>query len=74
MIKKNESNLWFVRWVDSTVTSFLLHKAIKNNLFCIFVDHGMLRLNESNEVESIFKKKFGKNFIKVNASSIFLKN
>ena len=59
--------------VDSTVTSFLLHKAIKNNLFCIFVDHGMLRLNESNEVESIFKKKFGKNFIKVNASSIFLK-
>ena len=59
--------------VDSTVTSFLLHKAIKNNLFCIFVDHGMLRLNESTEVESIFKKKFGKNFIKVNASSIFLK-
>ncbi len=59
--------------VDSTVTSFLLHKAIKNNLFCIFVDHGMLRLNESNEVESIFKKKFGKNFIKVNASSIFIK-
>ncbi len=58
--------------VDSTVTSFLLHKAIKNNLYCIFVDHGLLRLNESNEVDSIFKKKFGNNFIKVDASQIFL--
>jgi len=58
--------------VDSTVTSFLLHKAIKNNLYCIFVDHGLLRFNESNEVVSIFKKKFGKNFIRVDASNIFL--
>ncbi len=58
--------------VDSTVTSFLLHKAIKNNLFCIFVDHGLLRLNESKEVENIFKKKFGKNFKKISASKIFL--
>ncbi|MDC0058237.1 glutamine-hydrolyzing GMP synthase [Pelagibacteraceae bacterium] len=58
--------------VDSTVTSFLLHKAIKNNLYCIFVDHGLLRLNESQEVEKMFKNKFGKNFIKVNASKIFL--
>ena len=58
--------------VDSTVTSFLLHKAIKNNLYCIFVDHGLLRFNESNEVKSIFKKKFGKNFIRVDASRIFL--
>ncbi len=58
--------------VDSTVTSFLLHKAIKNNLYCIFVDHGLLRYNESNEVVSIFKKKFGKNFIRVDASNIFL--
>ena len=58
--------------VDSTVTSFLLHKAIKNNLFCIFVDHGLLRFNESNEVVSIFKKKFGKNFIRIDASKIFL--
>jgi GMP synthase (glutamine-hydrolysing) len=58
--------------VDSTVTSFLLHRAIKNNLYCIFVDHGLLRHNESNEVVSIFKKKFGKNFIRVDASNIFL--
>ena len=59
--------------VDSTVTSYLLHKAVGKNLFCIFVDHGLLRLNESIEVENIFKKKFGKNFIKVNASNIFIK-
>ncbi len=60
--------------VDSTVTAYLLKKAINKNLFCIFVDHGLLRKNESFEVEKIFKKKFGKNFIKINASNIFLKN
>ena len=53
--------------VDSTVTAYLLHKAINNNLFCIFVDHGLLRKNEANEVISIFKKKFNKNFVKINA-------
>tara|TARA_Y100001960_G_scaffold115202_1_gene123416 strand:+ start:1195 stop:2745 length:1551 start_codon:yes stop_codon:yes gene_type:complete len=58
--------------VDSTVTAFLLHKAIKKNLYCILVDHGLLRLNESIEVFSIFKKKFGKNFIRIDASDIFL--
>ena len=59
--------------VDSTVTSYLLYQAVKKNLYCIFVDHGLLRFNESIEVENIFKRKFGKNFIKVNASNIFLK-
>jgi len=58
--------------VDSTVTSYLLYRAISKNLFCIFVDHGLLRFNESKEVEKIFKRKFGKNFIKVDASNIFL--
>ena len=58
--------------VDSTVTSFLLYKAIKKNLYCIFVDHGLLRFNESNEVVATFKKKFGKNFIRIDASKIFL--
>ena len=59
--------------VDSTVTSYLLKKVVGKNLFCIFVDHGLLRFNESIEVENIFKRKFGKNFIKVDASYIFLK-
>jgi GMP synthase (glutamine-hydrolysing) len=58
--------------VDSTVTSFLLHKVINKNLYCIFVDNGLLRFNESNEVVDIFKKKFGNNFIRVDASKIFL--
>ena len=44
----------------------------EKNLYCIFVDHGLLRLNESNTVEKIFKKKFGKNFIRVDASNIFI--
>ncbi len=60
--------------VDSTVTAYLLSKAVNKNLYCIFVDHGLLRKNESNEVSEIFSKKFGNNFIKINASNIFLKN
>jgi GMP synthase (glutamine-hydrolysing) len=59
--------------VDSSVTSYLLHKAIGKNLYCIFVDHGLLRKNESKEVCNIFKKKFKKNFIKVDASKLFIK-
>ncbi len=59
--------------VDSTVTAYLINKAVNKNLFCIFVDHGLLRKNEANEVSKIFKKKFGKNFIKIEASDIFLK-
>ena len=59
--------------VDSTVTAYLLNKAVKKNLFCIFVDHGLLRKNESNQVEKIFREKFGRKFIMINASNIFLK-
>ena len=59
--------------VDSTVTAYLLSKAVNKNLYCIFVDHGLLRKNEANEVSKIFSKKFGNNFTKINASNIFLK-
>ncbi|MDC0195028.1 glutamine-hydrolyzing GMP synthase [Alphaproteobacteria bacterium] len=59
--------------VDSTVAAYLLHKAIKLQLYCIFVDHGLLRKNEKKEVVSFYKKKFKKNFIHVDASRIFLK-
>ena len=60
--------------VDSTVTAYLLSKAVNKNLYCIFVDNGLLRKNESEEVSKIFTKKFGNNFIKIEASNIFLKN
>ena len=57
--------------VDSTVTAYLLHKALGNKLYCIFVDHGLLRKNEVLEVTNSYKNKFKKNFINVNASNLF---
>ncbi|MEG2054098.1 MAG: glutamine-hydrolyzing GMP synthase, partial [Oscillospiraceae bacterium] len=58
--------------VDSAVAAVLVHKAVGEQLTCIFVDHGMLRLNEGDEVEEIFKGKFGINMIRVNAKDRFL--
>ena len=59
--------------VDSSVTAALLHKSIGKQLKCIFVDTGLLRKGEGAEIETIFKKKLGNNFKKVNASQLFLK-
>lgn len=59
--------------VDSSVAATLLHKAIGNQLTCIFVDHGFLRKNEGNEVEKTFKDKFNMNLVKVNAQERFIK-
>lgn len=56
--------------VDSTVTAVLLSKAIGKQLYCVFVDHGLMRKNEGDEVEAVFGPggKFGDlNFIRVNA-------
>ena len=58
--------------VDSSVVAYLLHKAIGKNLYCIFVDHGLLRKDESLEVIRYYKKKFQNNFIRVDASNLFL--
>lgn len=58
--------------VDSSVAAVLLSKAIGKNLTCIFVDHGLLRKNEGNEVEEIFTKNYDLNFIRVNAKDRFL--
>ncbi|MDR2940927.1 MAG: glutamine-hydrolyzing GMP synthase [Clostridiales bacterium] len=57
--------------VDSTVAAVMVHKAIGNNLTCIFVDHGLMRLNEGDEVMGIFDK-FGLNTVRVNAQDRFL--
>jgi len=58
--------------VDSSVAAILAHKAVGNNLTCIFVDHGLLRKNESDWVEYLFKNKFNINFIRVDAGKRFL--
>jgi GMP synthase (glutamine-hydrolysing) len=59
--------------VDSSVVALLLKKAINKNLICIFVNTGLLRKNEADEVIRTFKKKFKIKFIYINASKIFLK-
>ena len=58
--------------VDSSVAAVLLSKAIGKNLTCIFVDHGLLRKNEGDEVEKIFREQYDINLIRVNAEDRFL--
>ena len=57
--------------VDSSVCAALLAKAIPGQLYCIFVDHGLMRKNEGDEVEEAFKNR-ALNFIRVNAQDKFL--
>ena len=59
--------------VDSSVTAAILSKAIGKNLYCVFVDHGLMRKNEAQEVEDVFGEKgnFDLNFIHVDASKLF---
>ncbi|QGU94207.1 glutamine-hydrolyzing GMP synthase [Clostridium bovifaecis] len=58
--------------VDSSVAAVLVHKAIGKQLTCVFVDHGLLRKDEGDQVEKIFKKQFDMNLIRVNAQERFL--
>lgn len=58
--------------VDSSVAAVLVHKAIGKQLTCVFVDHGLLRKDEGDQVEAIFKKQFDMNLIRVNAEERFL--
>jgi GMP synthase (glutamine-hydrolysing) len=58
--------------VDSSVTAMLLHRAIGENLTCVFVDNGLLRLNEGQQVMDMFGSHFGLNIIKVDAEARFL--
>jgi GMP synthase (glutamine-hydrolysing) len=58
--------------VDSSVAAVLIHKAVGKQLTCIFVDHGLLRKNEGDEVEQIFSKEFDMNLIRVNAQDQFI--
>ena len=58
--------------VDSSVTAILIHKAIGDQLTCIFVDHGLLRKNEANQVMDALSRDLGVNIIKVDAADRFL--
>ncbi len=59
--------------VDSSVAAVLLSKAVGNQLTCVFVDHGLLRKNEGDEVETVFGPEghYNLNFIRVNAQERF---
>ena len=58
--------------VDSSVVAALLHKAIGSQLTCVFVDNGLLRENEGDEVMAMFAKNMGLKVIRVNAEQRFL--
>ncbi|MBP5755258.1 MAG: glutamine-hydrolyzing GMP synthase, partial [Clostridia bacterium] len=58
--------------VDSSVAAALMHRAAGDNLTCVFVDHGLLRKNEGDDVESVFRGKFNMKLVRVNAEDRFL--
>ncbi|MEP6589562.1 MAG: glutamine-hydrolyzing GMP synthase [Gemmatimonadota bacterium] len=58
--------------VDSSVAAALVHRAVGDRLTCIFVDHGLLRLNEREQVEQTFRRNLGIDLRTVDASVAFL--
>lgn len=58
--------------VDSSVVAMLVHKAIKDNLTCIFVDTGLLRKNEGDKVMEVYGNHYHMNIERVNAKDLFL--
>ena len=58
--------------VDSSVVAALLNKAIGNNLYCMFIDHGLLRKGEAESVMEMFDKNMKLNLIKIDAQDKFL--
>lgn len=58
--------------VDSSVSAVMVHKAVGKQLTCVLVDHGLMRKNEADEVEAVFKGEFDMNLIRVNAQKRFL--
>lgn len=58
--------------VDSTVAAILVEKAVGDKLICIHIDNGLMRKNESDDVEKLYKDEFHIQFIRIDASEIFL--
>jgi GMP synthase (glutamine-hydrolysing) len=59
--------------VDSSVAAILLHEAIGDQLTCVFVDHGLMRINEANEVIKLFRDHYNIPLIHVAAQDLFLR-
>ena len=58
--------------VDSSVAAILIHEAIGEQLTCVFVDHGLMRLNEAEEVVTMFREAYNLPLVHVDASGLFL--
>ncbi|MGE5475512.1 MAG: glutamine-hydrolyzing GMP synthase, partial [Bacteroidales bacterium] len=58
--------------VDSSVVAALIHEAIGDQLTCVYVDHGLMRLGESEQVVSVFRDRFNINLVHKDASELFL--
>jgi GMP synthase (glutamine-hydrolysing) len=58
--------------VDSSVAALLIHEAIGDQLTCVFVDHGLMRLNEGQEVVSMFREHYNLPLVHVDASDEFI--
>jgi len=58
--------------VDSSVAAAIVHKAVGDQLVCVFVDHGLMRMGEGRQVEDTFRRSFHMNLVHVDASERFL--
>jgi len=58
--------------VDSTVAALLIHRAVGDRLQCVFVDNGLLRMGEADEISCMFADNFGVNFAAIDASDSFM--
>ncbi len=58
--------------VDSSVAAVLIHEAIGSRLTCVYVDHGLMRMNESEQVVSLFREHYNIPLVHVDASDLFL--
>ena len=58
--------------VDSSVVAALMHEALGDQLVCVFVDHGLLRLHEGDQVMAVFAEHLGVNVVRVNAEDRFM--
>ena len=72
IVKKEKVIMAISGGVDSTVAATLINKAIGKRLICVFIDNGLLRYNEYEDVLKIYKKKMSLNIVGVDAKDIFI--